>query len=542
DAVEWFCRHLIPRQQATSLLRDVADLERLINRVRGGNAFPRELVALRRSLEIVPRLRDILQDGGDVLGWLISGIRPCPEVVDIIAGAIADEPASSSADGGVMREGFSPELDELRHANKDAKEYLANLERHEKERTGIRSLKVGYNRVFGYYIEVTRSNLSQVPEDYIRKQTLAEAERFFTPQLKEYESLILTAQERIVELESSLFRQVCRQIAEGAEQVLSTALIVAEMDVFVALAEVAQRYGYVRPQLNDENAIHIVGGRHPVVERNLSAGSFMPNDADISNEDAQVIILTGPNMAGKSTYLRQVALIVLLAQIGSFVPAESVTTGLVDRIFTRIGLQDDLTTGRSTFMVEMIETAGILNNATPRSLIILDEIGRGTSTYDGLSIAQAVVEFIHNQPDLGSKTLFATHYHELVEMASILPRVKNLNVAVTEEGGQVVFLRKIVPGGADRSYGIHVAQLAGLPRAVIHRASEVLADLEGDHQLRIPSSPHKRFGGAPSGQMPLLTYRPGLMEEVIELDIDSMTPIEAINKLYELQEKARDGR
>jgi len=447
-------------------------------------------------------------------------------------------------EGKVIRPGFSQELDQLYSASKEAKQYLANLERQEKERTGIRSLKVGYNRVFGYYIEVSKPNLSQVPADYIRKQTLVGAERFFTLELKEYESLILNAQDRISELESAIFRQVCQQVGGWGEHILTIADTLAHLDVFSSLAEVAVRHNYNRPKLTADDVIVISGGRHPVVEQSLIGESFIPNDTYLSNKDSQLIILTGPNMSGKSTYLRQIALIVLLAQMGSFVPADSATIGLVDRIFTRIGAQEDLAAGQSTFMVEMIETANILNNATPRSLIILDEIGRGTSTYDGLSIAHAVAEYIHSHPKLGAKTIFATHYHELVELAGFLPRVKNFNVAVTEERGKVVFLRKVIPGGADKSYGIHVAQLAGLPKSVLHRAQEVLTELEGDRHRKLPQSQRSRRGRLPEAspeQLPLFGQRPAVIDELLKLDLDSLTPLEAINKLYELQKKAKEG-
>jgi DNA mismatch repair protein MutS len=379
-----------------------------------------------------------------------------------------------------------------------------------------------------------------VPEAYIRKQTLTGGERFFTPELKEYESLILNAQDRIVELETAIFRQVCQQIAAVGERVLSSAKALAEIDVFSSLAEVAVRYRYVRPELAGDDAITIKGGRHPVVEGSLSGDGFIPNDTYLCNQDTQLIILTGPNMSGKSTYLKQVALIVLLAQVGSFVPVDSATIGIVDRIFTRIGAQEDLAAGQSTFMVEMVEAANILNNATPKSLIILDEIGRGTSTYDGLSIAWAVAEFIHNHPRLRAKTLFATHYHELVEMASFLPRVKNFNVAVTEEEGKVIFLRKVVPGGADKSYGIHVAQLAGLPASVVHRAQEVLAGLEGS-QPKQKQSKAIRPKKEPTQQLPLFGDKSPLIEEISQLDIDSMSPLEAITKLYELKRKAKES-
>jgi DNA mismatch repair protein MutS len=366
---------------------------------------------------------------------------------------------------------------------------------------------------------------------------LAEAERFFTPELKEYESLILNAQEKIADLEAAIFRQVCQQISAVGGQILTIARVVAQIDALSSLAEVAARHSYMRPALTDSDIIDIKGGRHPVVEQSIGSDNFVPNDAYLCNENTQLIILTGPNMSGKSTYLRQVALIILLSQIGSFVPADSANVGIVDRIFTRIGAQEDLAAGQSTFMVEMTEAANILNNATPRSFIILDEIGRGTSTYDGLSIAWAVAEFIHNHPELGAKTLFATHYHELVDLADILPRVRNFNVAVTEEGDKVIFLHKIVPGGTDRSYGIHVAQLAGLPKSVIARAQEVLAELES-HSARKAKVPRHKA----SVQIPLFTQDSILAHEIGRLDIDSMSPLEAITRLYELKRMAQKDK
>ncbi len=535
DAVEWFFASAARRAEVVDHLNRIADLERIINRIKGGVSTPRELVSLRRSLEITARLRVSLEhEDTSAIGWLLEGIKPCGDVIELIARAIADEPPANSGEG-VIRPGFSPELDEIRSASRDAKKYLANLERQERERTGIKSLRVSYNRVFGYYIEVSTPNLPQVPADYIRKQTLVNAERFITPQLKEYESLILNAQERLTELESNIFRQVMSQAGTAIEPVLETASAMAHIDVFCSLAEVAARYNYLRPQLNDGDAIVVSNGRHPVVERMLIDDLFVPNDTSLSNRDAQMIILTGPNMAGKSTYLRQVALIVLLAQIGSYVPADSAAIGVVDRIFTRIGAQDELAMGRSTFMVEMEETANILNNATPRSLIILDEIGRGTSTYDGISIARAVAEYIHNQPGVGAKTIFATHYHELVELSKSLPRVRNYNVAVAEEGGKVVFLRKVIPGGADKSYGIHVAQLAGLPRAIVRRADEVLATMENDRQR----NGSRQDRNASQQQLPLLPQPSPVVDELSKIDIDSMTPLEALNKLYELKQKAK---
>ena len=540
EAVAWFHQDSLARQKVISLLSDIADLERLINRVSSGRVMPRELIALRSSLEKVPDLRAAMADGApDLIGdmnWLSDELKSCPDIVDLIARAIADEPGDLEQ-GGVIKEGFSPELDDIRCNSRQAKQYLAGLEQRERQRTGIKSLKVGYNRVFGYYIEVSRANLSLVPPDYIRKQTLAEAERFFTPELKEYESLILNAQEKITDMETAIFRQICQQIIAVGGQILATASAIAQIDVLSSLAEVAVRHGYVRPTLTNEDVIDIKGGRHPIVEQSIGSDNFVPNDTYLCNKDNQLIILTGPNMSGKSTYLRQVALIILLAQIGSFVPTDSANVGIVDRIFTRIGAQEDLAAGQSTFMVEMTEAANILNNATPHSFIILDEIGRGTSTYDGLSIAWAVAEFIHNHPELGAKTLFATHYHELVDLADILPRVKNFNVAVAEEGDKVIFLHKIVPGGTDRSYGIHVAQLAGLPKSVLVRAQEVLAELES-HASKKGKAPRRKA----SLQIPLFPKDSLLADEISRLDIDSMSPLEAITKLYEIKRMTQENK
>ncbi len=541
DVISWFVDKSLARNHVISILGGVADLERLINRVSGGIAIPRELVTLKRSLETIPKLKELIEgeSGSDKVGWLKDELKPCQEVVELIQEAIVSEPPTSLGDGNVIRQGFSEELDTLRMTSGNAKKYLATLEVKERERTGIKSLKIGFNNVFGYYIEVSKANLGQVPEDYIRKQTLVNGERFFTPELKDYESLILNARDRITVMEGDLFRRVCGQVASASQRVLALAAILANIDVFSALAEVAVRQNYIRPELNEGNDIEIKQGRHPVVERSLAEGDFIPNDISLSNDDTQLIVLTGPNMSGKSTYLRQVALIVLLAQIGSFVPAGSAVIGIVDRIFTRIGARDDLAAGQSTFMVEMVETANILNNATSRSLLILDEIGRGTSTYDGLSIARAVAEFIHNHAGLGAKTVFATHYHEMTALAGFLPRVKNFNVAVIEEGGKVIFLHKIVPGGVDKSYGIHVAQLAGLPKSVLHRAREVLDELETNNR---GGGQTKKKAKESATQMTLFGAKSEVEEELKKLDIDGMTPLEALNMLYELHKKAKEGR
>ncbi|MDD5493379.1 MAG: DNA mismatch repair protein MutS [Dehalococcoidia bacterium] len=535
DSVEWFYQNTLVRSSITVLLADISDMERVINRIRSNTATPRDLIALKSSLEKVDGIYSAMT-ANKAPEQLLCELKRCPEVVELISRSISDKPAANFDHGGIIRQGFAEELDKVRLIAMDARQFLAGLEKQERERTGIKSLKLGYNRVFGYYIEVSQANLNLVPQDYIRRQTLANGERYYTPQLKEYESLILNAQERMVELEKSLFNQVCQQIALSGERTLATSAAVANIDVFSGLAEIATRNGYVRPELNEEDAIVIRGGRHPVVENALGKGIFVPNDTYLANKDTQLIVLTGPNMAGKSTYLKQVALIVLLAQIGSFVPADSAVIGIVDRIFTRIGAQEDIAAGQSTFMVEMIEVANILNNATAKSLLILDEVGRGTSTYDGLSIAWAVVEYIHNNTKLRAKTLFATHYHELIELATLLPRVKNFNVAVTEEKGKVIFLRKVIHGGADKSYGIHVAQLAGLPRAVVHRSEEILDDLERNQNKK---GEIKNKADNQSLQLSIFGKQSEIEQEINTLNIDEMTPIDAINKLYELKKRAK---
>ena len=541
DSVEYFVESGFCRSRSREILADVADLERILGRIQAETASPRDLVALHLGLNLAGSLQGILDEStAGAIEGLRSRLTPVSGPADLIEGAISSEPSGAVGEGGVIREGFSPELDEIRAGSRDARSFIASLEQRERDRTGIRNLRVGYNQVFGYYLEVSKSNLDQVPDDYVRRQTLANGERYIVPELKEYESLILNARERMAELEKNLFRQVCSQVAGHAVAIARLCAAVAEVDVFSALAEIAARHRYVRPAVNDGSSIFIKNGRHPVVERHLGSGAFVPNDVELSNEDTRVIVLTGPNMAGKSTFIRQVGIIVLMAQIGSFVPADEATIGLVDRIFTRVGLQDDLTTGQSTFMVEMVETAAILNQATPRSLVILDEIGRGTSTFDGLSIARSVIEHLHNDPRLGCKSLFATHYHELTVLSLTLPGVRNFSVAVTENEGRVVFLHRIVPGGADRSYGVHVAQLAGLPRAVINRAWEVLADLEKTGNTAISVSKGK---GLERGlQMPLFQPDQVLSDALLEIDVSNLTPLEAINKLYELQKAARTQR
>ncbi len=557
EAVALCARDALLRARLTPLLGGVGDLERLINRAVTGAATPRDLATLARSLGRLPDLLAAIADAPDEAGegdpfapWLppLRAAR-LGELVATIGAAIADDPpVALGPEVPSIRAGFAPDLDELRQKAREAKAYIAGLERTERERTGIRGLKVGYNKVFGYYLEVSNTARDAIPADYIRKQTLVGAERYITPELKEYETLVSGAEERIAALEGTIYREVVGRVAGAAPQVLRAAEALAHLDVFAALATIAVERRYVRPALNDDPdpVVCVEGGRHPTVEASLVVASegFVPNDTNLDTAERQVVIITGPNMAGKSTYLRQVALIVLLAQIGSFVPADRAEIGLVDRIFTRIGAQDDLAAGQSTFMVEMLEMAAILNSATRRSLIVLDEIGRGTSTYDGLSIARAVSEYIHNTPRLGCRTLFATHYHELTALAEILPRVHNERMDVLEEGDRVVFLRRVVPGGADRSYGIHVAGLAGMPRAVVRRAGEILADLEGGGE-RAP----RRTGGrraaaappAPQFQLSLFGAPDPVVEELRALDVESLSPLEAITKLYELKQKASGG-
>ena len=539
DAVEFFFTRALCRSRVRELLAGMADMERILGHIRTETVAPRELLALKSAVEAAGKLQAELEaDNSAGVEWLHSQLSPVADVSSLIAQAINPEPSGALGEGNVIRPGFSAPLDELKLASSDARSFIASLEQKERDRTGIRNLKVGYNQVFGYYLEVSKANLAQVPEDYVRRQTLTNGERYIVPELKEYEALVLNARERVDELERSLFRQVCAQIANYAESIIRLAGAVACVDVFSSLAEVAVQQGYVRPDLDLGETLYIKNGRHPVVERNLGAGSFVPNDLTLSNEDTRLVVLTGPNMAGKSTYIRQAGIIVLMAQVGSFVPADEARIGLVDRIFTRVGLQDDLATGQSTFMVEMVETAAILNQATPRSLVILDEVGRGTSTYDGMSIARSVIEHLHNDPKLGCKSLFATHYHELTELANTLPGVRNFSVAVKEEDGRVVFLHRITPGGADRSYGVHVAQLAGLPRAVVNRAREVLEEMESNGRSEQGRSrPRKK---EPAVQMSFFGAEQPLTDAVLSLDVANLTPLEAINKLYELQERARN--
>jgi len=524
-------------------LKAIYDIERLSSRVENGSANARDLLALRNSLDILPDLKEAAQQYDDGAVKTLSGdIEPLGEIKSLIDKSIAEEPPPGLKDGGLIKKGCNPEVDELREISSSGKDFIASLQAREKQRTGITSLKVGYNRVFGYYIEVTKANLSQVPDDYIRKQTLVNGERYITPELKEYEAKILGAEERLKNLEYEVFIGIRGEVARETGKLQKTASAVAELDALQSLAFIAKKYNYECPVVDDSAVISITESRHPVIERLSSADKFIPNDALIDSNSNKISIITGPNMAGKSTYMRQVSLIVLMAQIGSFVPAREARVGIVDRIFTRIGASDVLTKGQSTFMVEMIETANILNNATKKSLILLDEVGRGTSTFDGISIAWAVVEYIARH--VKSRTLFATHYHELTELSLTLDGIRNLNVAVKEWGDEIIFLRRIEEGAADKSYGIQVARLAGLPDETVMRAKEILSNLEKAelNELGAPKLAYASDTEADTsrgrGQLDLFaTQADPVLKELLGLDIMSMTPLEALNKLSEMKKK-----
>ena len=510
-------------------LKDVGDLERLVSRAAQGRSGARELVALRSSLEAIPAVRDAASRCEALATRELSAqMTAAPELASELVQALVADPPPHSRDGGAIRHGYDAELDRITEASQSAREWIAALEASERLRTGIRSLKVGFNKVFGYYIEISNANAVSVPPEYARKQTLTGAERYLTPELKEKEAIVLTAQERIAAREIEILRDLGVKVAESAPALRATAHAIGSVDALRSLAVAAARERWRRPKVNAGLTLSIKGGRHPLVERHLAEGAFVANDLELDPADQQITILTGPNMAGKSTFLRQAAVIVLLAQCGSFVPADEAVVGLVDRIFTRVGAHDDITAGMSTFMVEMTETANIINHATRASLVILDEVGRGTSTYDGVSIAQAVVEYLHDSPRLGCRTLFATHYHELTALAERLPRVRNHRVEVLEEGETVRFLHRVVPGGADRSYGIHVAALAGLPSGVIARARQVLAELERQRPLE---PPEQQLG------LPIEMAPDALRKELEEIEPDTLSPLEALQKLYELRAK-----
>ena len=554
DAVEELKDQAISREEIREYLSSVYDLERLMCKITYQSANPRDLIAFERSLSMLPHIKCILQDmHSELLKGIWQDLDPLEDLCDLIHRAITDEPPIAMKEGGIIRDGYHEEVDRLRNAKSSGKEWLAKLEEQEREKTGIKNLRIRYNKVFGYYLEVTNSFKNMVPEYYTRKQTLANAERYIIPELKELEDTILGAEDKLYALEYQLYSEVRDAIAAEVLRIQKTAKAVASIDVFASLALVAERGRYVRPKINEKGVIDIKDGRHPVVEKMIPADMFIANDTYLDDKKNRISVITGPNMAGKSTYMRQTALIVLMAQIGSFVPASGANIGLVDRIFTRVGASDDLASGQSTFMVEMTEVANILRNATSKSLLILDEIGRGTSTFDGLSIAWAVIEHISNSKLLGAKTLFATHYHELTELEGKISNVNNYCIAVKEKGDDIIFLRKIVKGGADKSYGIQVARLAGVPESVTSRAKEIVEELvQADITTRIkdiavqtggtPKGKPRRYDEVDLAQMSLFdtVKDDDVIQEIENLDLANLTPIDALNTLYQLQNKLKN--
>lgn len=536
DAIADLLDKRVVSETVKELLSNIYDFERILTRIEVGSANARDLTALKASLTVLPEIKASLKDcQAQLLLEISTAISTHVDVANMITAAITDNPPFSIRDGGIIRTGYDLELDELRSIARDSKQWIHDLELREREKTGIKSLKIGYNKVFGYYIEITHANTNAVPPNYIRKQTLVSAERYITPELKEFETKVLGAQEKIVTIEYQLFTVIREYIKERIGEIQQTARQVAQLDVIASLAEAAARNNYVRPALNQNRELVIKDGRHPVVERLLRGEMFVPNDTELNHRDSEILIITGPNMAGKSTYMRQVALLTIMTQVGSFIPAREASVCPVDRIFTRVGASDDLATGQSTFMVEMTEVAQIIKFATADSLVILDEIGRGTSTFDGMSIARAVVEYIKDK--VKAKTLFATHYHELTVLAETSKLIKNYSVAVKERGNDVVFLRRIIPGGADKSYGVHVAQLAGLPKRIIERAQQILQELEESkpEPTSLPEASTK-----PDAIIPMSLFSSSLADELLAIDIMTLTPLEALNTLYRLQNKARE--
>ena len=544
---------MITREELREYLNPIYDLERLITRVTYRTANPRDLIAFKNSISMLPPIKSLLDEfDGALLKNIQNDIDAMEELCSLVDRSIMEEPPISVREGGLIKEGYNEDVDKYRNAKTEGKTWLAELEAKEREKTGIKNLKIKYNKVFGYYLEVTNSYKDLVPDYFTRKQTLANAERYITPELKELEDMILGAEDKLVSLEYDLFCEVRNKIAEEVVRIQRTAKAIANLDVFVSLAVVADQNNYCRPKMTNSGVIDIKGGRHPVVEKMITNDMFIDNDTYLDNGNNRIAIITGPNMAGKSTYMRQAALIVLMAQIGSFVPATSAKIGIVDRIFTRVGASDDLASGQSTFMVEMNEVANILRNATSNSLLVLDEIGRGTSTFDGLSIAWAVVEHISNPRLLGAKTLFATHYHELTELEGKLNNVHNYCIAVKEKGDDIVFLRKIVQGGADKSYGIQVAKLAGVPDSVIERAKEIVEELSANDITSVTKNitpatagtkkKKERLDEVDLTQMSLFdtVKDDDILEELKTIDVGNLTPIEALNKLYELQNKIKN--
>ena len=535
DAVSEFKNDIILRGDVTDILKKVYDIERLAGKIAYGNVNARELVSLKNSLKNIPSLKQILSNAkSNMLKGLYEKLDGLEDIYELIDKAIVEDPPISVKEGGIIKSGFSTEIDEYRKASTEGKNWIIALEAKEKEKTGIKNLKVGYTRVFGYYIEITKSFLKQVPDNYIRKQTLTNAERFITEELKQIEDKILGSEEKVINLEYDEFTKIRDKIASNIERLQTTASAVANIDVLSNFATIAEDNNYVYPEVNEEDIIDIKGGRHPVIEKMVDDGIFVENDTYLDCNENRVAIITGPNMAGKSTFMRQVAIITLMAQIGCFVPAESARIGIVDKIFTRVGASDDLSSGQSTFMVEMNEVANILKNATPKSLVILDEIGRGTSTYDGLSIAWAVAEYIADKEKIGCKTLFATHYHELLELEEKVEGIKNYHIAVKEKGEDIIFLRKILEGGTDESYGIHVAKLAGVPKNVVTRANKILRSLEkGGVKIKEEKEQKKQV----EGQFDLFSLKlADISHELDKINVNELTPIDALNTLVRLKE------
>ncbi len=532
NAVEEIFESIFLQKDLEDLLKKVLDMERLLSKLSFMSANGKTLIALKNSLEIIPKIKELISKSkSEYLKYIFENLDPLDEIVDLVEKSICSDPPHSVREGRIIKSGYNSKLDGIKNSISDAKQWIANLEGKERKRLGIKSLKVGFNKVFGYYIEVTKKNTHLVPDEYVRKQTLTNAERYITPDLKEYESRVLNAQEHINKLEYNIFMEICNKILERSSKIQNNAKLVAELDVYLSFAKVSKENDYVKPKINESDYILVKEGRHPVVEKIVDT-KFVENDTYLDSKDNQIMILTGPNMSGKSTYIRQVALFSILAQIGSFVPAKEADLCIIDRIFTRVGAHDDLTQGQSTFMVETQETANILNNATKKSLVILDEIGRGTSTFDGLSIAWAVTEYLS---DLGAKTLFATHYHQLNELSAILDGVKNYKVEVKEEGEDVTFLHKIVEGGTDKSYGIHVAKLAGMPNKVIKRSREVLNKIGDEHVVDTKSLRRKKH----YIQMTLPMDNP-IVSKIKNLNLDELKPIDALNILNILKKEV-DG-
>jgi DNA mismatch repair protein MutS len=536
EGVSELKQSVIQRGDITDVLKKIYDIERLAGKIAYGSVNARDLVSLKNSLRQLPSLKDLISNSdSSIIKELYNRLDVLEDVEKLIDEAIIDDPPMATKEGGIIKTGYNEEVDKYRRASTEGKTWVLGVEAKERENTGIKGLKVGFNKIFGYYIEVTKSYLNMVPDRFIRKQTLANCERYITEELKEIENTILGAEDKVINLEYELFTKIRDDISASIERLQESSYVVATLDVLVSLSEIADSYNYIMPTVDNSNEINIKDGRHPVVERLIPSGSFVPNDTLLNTDEDRINIITGPNMAGKSTFMRQVALIVIMAQIGSFVPASFAKIGVVDKVFTRVGASDDLSSGQSTFMVEMSEVANILTNATKKSLLILDEIGRGTSTFDGLSIAWAVVEYLSNPEKIGARTLFATHYHELTELEDKIEGVKNYCIAVKEKGEDVIFLRKIIRGGADESYGIHVAKLAGVPNTVITRANKILKELK---ELNISQKEHENNKNNSNGQFDLFNYKLGeIASELDKINLNELTPIDALNVLSKLKSK-----